>query len=147
MEVRDLIFLSTNIAVTDFSSAVVQTTSQTFGNNSESSLDLQYGMALTNPQPVTLLQVGDLVEGWFSLNHIIAVNLLQYCTGGGFNNWLDAVDASFCGGDSPTLVSGQLFSSFASPHSREFLFQDGIYPDTKPGGFDGKALPRKRVSM
>ena len=34
-------------------------------------------------------------------------------------------------------VSGQLLSSLASPNSREFLFQDGIYPDTKPGGYNG----------
>jgi hypothetical protein len=63
MAVRDLIFLSTNIAVTYFSSAVIQTTNQSFALNAESSLDLEYGMVLTNPQPVTLLQVGDLVEG------------------------------------------------------------------------------------
>ena len=68
-------------------------------------------MALTNPQPVTLLQVGDLVEGRFGLNLIIAAQLRYYYTGGGFNNWLDAVDASYCGGDDPTQVSDQLFSS------------------------------------
>jgi len=59
-------------------------------------------MSLTNPQEITLLQTGDLVEG------------------AGFDNWLDAVDGSFCtfeGGDDPT--------------------QDGIYPDPLPGGFDG----------
>jgi len=59
-------------------------------------------MGLTNPQPITLLQTGDIVEG------------------AGFDNWLDAVDKSFCtfqGGDDPT--------------------QDGIYPDTLPGGFTG----------
>ena len=46
-------------------------------------------MSLTNPQPTTLLQTADLVEG------------------AGFDNWLDAVDASFCtfeGGDDPTQV-------------------------------------------
>ncbi|KAH9176550.1 subtilisin-like protein [Lactarius sanguifluus] len=69
--------------------------------NGESDLDLEYAMALTNPQPITLLQTGDLVEG------------------AGFDNWLDAVDKSFCtfqGGDDPN--------------------QDGIYPDTLPGGFN-----------
>ncbi|KAF8158454.1 subtilisin-like protein [Crassisporium funariophilum] len=81
--------------------AVVQTTEQSFNFNGESSLDLQYGMGLTNPQPVTLLQTGDLAEG------------------AGFDNWLDAVDASFCGGDDPN--------------------QDGIYPDPLPGGFKGPA--------
>lgn len=47
-----------------FSEAVVQNTSQGFNYNSESNLDLQYGMTLvTANQPVTLYQVGDLVEG------------------------------------------------------------------------------------
>ena len=60
-------------------------------------------MTLVNPQPIQLLQTGDLVEG------------------AGFDNWLDAVDASFCtfdGGDDPE--------------------QDGIYPDPLPGGFNGE---------
>ena len=74
----------------------------------------------------------------FSLNFIIAVNLLNYYTGGGFDNWLDAVDKSYCGGDDPTQVSGQLFSCLASLHNREFLFQDGIYPDPAPGGYHGR---------
>ncbi|KAF8990005.1 subtilisin-like protein [Cyathus striatus] len=82
--------------------AVVQTTNQSFDFNGESDLDLEYAMTLTAPQPITLLQTGDLVEG------------------AGFDNWLDAVDASFCtfeGGDDPE--------------------QDGIYPDPLPGGFKG----------
>lgn len=40
--------------------------------------------------------------------------------GASFNNFLDAIDGSFCtyeGGDDPT--------------------QDGIYPDTQPGGYTG----------
>ncbi|KAF8817089.1 subtilisin-like protein [Phlegmacium glaucopus] len=81
--------------------AVVQTFDQGFDFNGESSLDLQYSMSLTNPQTITLLQTGDLVEG------------------ASFDNWLDAVDGSFCtfeGGDDPT--------------------QDGIYPDPF-GGFQG----------
>ncbi|TFK40519.1 Pro-kumamolisin, activation domain-containing protein [Crucibulum laeve] len=82
--------------------AIVQTTNQSFDFNGESDLDLEYAMGLTSPQPITLLQTGDIVEG------------------AGFDNWLDAVDASFCkfeGGDDPT--------------------QDGIYPDRLPGGFKG----------
>jgi tripeptidyl-peptidase-1 len=43
--------------------AVVQNTEQSFNFNGESDLDLQYGMGLTAPQPVTLLQTGDLFEG------------------------------------------------------------------------------------
>ncbi|KAA1472283.1 hypothetical protein DENSPDRAFT_171643 [Dentipellis sp. KUC8613] len=81
---------------------VAQTTNQSFDFNGESDLDLEYAFALTNPQPLTLLQTGDLVEG------------------ASFNNWLDAVDKSFCtfeGGDDPT--------------------QDGIYPDPLRGGFKG----------
>ncbi|KLO11791.1 subtilisin-like protein [Schizopora paradoxa] len=80
---------------------VAQTTEQGFNENGESDLDLQYGMGLTNPQPVLLLQDGDLVEG------------------GSFNNWLDAVDGSFC--------------TFDGGDNKEF---DGIYPDTRRGGFD-----------
>ncbi|EMD39903.1 hypothetical protein CERSUDRAFT_103818 [Gelatoporia subvermispora B] len=65
---------------------VVQTEDQSFDFNGESDLDLEYGFALTNPQPILLLQAGDLVEG------------------ASFNNLLDAIDASFCtfeGGDNP----------------------------------------------
>lgn len=62
MEVRDLISRELKFAMTKFSSAVIQTTNQSSDFNLESSLDLEYGMALTNPQPVTLLQVGDLVQ-------------------------------------------------------------------------------------
>ncbi|KAI9442325.1 subtilisin-like protein [Lactarius indigo] len=83
------------------STCVVQNISQSFNFNGESDLDLEYAMVLTNPQPITLLQTGDLVEG------------------AGFDNWLDAVDRSFCtfqGGDDPN--------------------QDGIYPDPLPGGFN-----------
>ncbi|KAF9046290.1 subtilisin-like protein [Panaeolus papilionaceus] len=95
--------------------AVVQTQNQSFNFNGESDLDLQYGMALTAPQEITLLQTGDLEEG------------------AGFDNWLDAVDTSFCtfdGGDDPT--------------------QDGIYPD--PAGFNqpescGIVAPPKVISI
>ncbi|KAL1937832.1 hypothetical protein VTO73DRAFT_12852 [Trametes versicolor] len=78
-----------------------QTQRQGFNFNGESDLDLQYAFGLTNPQPILLLQAGDLIQG------------------ASFNNWLDAVDGSFCtfeGGDDPT--------------------QDGIYPDPIPGGFN-----------
>lgn len=57
---------------------VAQTVNQSFDFNGESDLDLEYAMSLTNPQPITLLQTGDLVEG------------------AGFDNWLDAIDKSFC---------------------------------------------------
>lgn len=56
--------------------------------------------SLVYPQQVTLFQVGDDEES------------------ASFNNFLDAIDASYCtydGGD----VSGE----------------DGTYPDTKPGGY------------
>jgi len=82
--------------------AILQTIVENFDFNGESDLDLQYGMALTFPQDVTLYQVGDIVEG------------------ASFNNFLDAIDASYCtfeGGDNPNF--------------------DGIYPDTLPGGFNG----------
>ena len=83
--------------------ASVQTTLQNASFNGESNLDLQYAMGLISPQQVTLFQVGDLVQG------------------GSFNNFLDALDESYCnsgGGDSKD--------------------NDGIYPDTEAGGFDGQ---------
>ncbi|KDQ54115.1 hypothetical protein JAAARDRAFT_136070 [Jaapia argillacea MUCL 33604] len=63
-----------------------QTTYQSFDYNGESDLDLEYAMDLVNPQPVTLYQAGDMVEG------------------ASFNNFLDAIDGTFCtfeGGDDP----------------------------------------------
>ena len=75
-----------------------------FGINGESNLDLQYAMALVGGrQPVTLYQVGDPLEG------------------ASFNNFLDALDGSFCtfeGGDDPS--------------------QDAVYPDPIQGGYQGK---------
>ncbi|KAF8849785.1 subtilisin-like protein [Acephala macrosclerotiorum] len=82
--------------------ATVQTTTQSFDDNGESDLDLQYAIALVYPQKVTLYQTGDAVEG------------------ASFNNFLDALDASYCtsgGGDNPTY--------------------DAIYPDTASGGYSG----------
>ncbi|EJC98371.1 subtilisin-like protein [Fomitiporia mediterranea MF3/22] len=96
----NLVGVSPNLVSID--GGVDQTQQQGFDDNGEADLDLEYAMALTNPQPITLLQTGDLVEG------------------ASFDNWLDAVDGSFCtfeGGDNP-----------------EF---DGIYPDPAPGGFKG----------
>ena len=51
---------------------------------------------------------------------ISALTDARFLVGAGFDNWLDAVDGSFCtfeGGDDPT--------------------QDGIYPDPRPRGFKG----------
>lgn len=84
--------------------AIVQTTNQSFSFNGESALDLQYAMSLVSPQTTTLFQVGDVVSG------------------ASFNNFLDALDGSYCsfdGGDSK------------DPNV------DGQYPDKLPGGFTG----------
>lgn len=81
---------------------IPQTIVQAFRYNGESDLDLEYAMSLVYPQQVTLYQVGDLVEG------------------ASFNNFLDAIDGSYCtfeGGDDPT--------------------QDASYPDPFPGGYKG----------
>lgn len=93
-------------------------------------------MSLTNPQPVQLLQTGDIVEGESSCcNPTI---LTSYCLGAGFDNWLDAVDGSFCtfeGGDDPEQVS----SYVVCPNLNDAeCNQDGIYPDPLPGGFKGE---------
>ena len=45
------------------------------------------------------------------------------CAGASFNNFLDAIDGSYCtfeGDDDPT--------------------QDGVYPDNLPGGYTGMAV-------
>ncbi|TVY80512.1 Tripeptidyl-peptidase sed1 [Lachnellula suecica] len=84
--------------------AIVQTQNQSFSFNGESNLDLQYAMTLIAPQQVTLFQVGDLVSS------------------ASFNNFLDAIDGSYCnfdGGDS------------TDPNV------DGQYPSNLPGGFTG----------
>ncbi|KAH7925917.1 hypothetical protein BV22DRAFT_1010230 [Leucogyrophana mollusca] len=82
---------------------VVQTVNQSFGYNAESDLDIQYASAiLTAKQNVTVYQVGDLAQG------------------ASFNNFLDALDGTYCtfeGGDDP--------------------WYDYIYPDTSPGGWTG----------
>ncbi|KAJ8581127.1 subtilisin-like protein [Rhizopogon salebrosus TDB-379] len=82
---------------------VVQTTNQSFDYNAESTLDLEYGMTLvTKSQNVNLYQVGDIVQG------------------GNFNNFLDALDGTYCtydGGDD--------------------LDEDFIYPDDVEGGYKG----------
>ncbi|KAF3927877.1 Aorsin [Dactylellina cionopaga] len=85
---------------------LVQTTNRSSGYNAESNLDLEYAMSLTYPVPVTLYQVGDIPE--------------QANTS--FNNFLDAIDGSYCtyeGGDDPDF--------------------DGTYPDPLPGGYTGPA--------
>ena len=61
-----------------------QTTDRSFNINGESNLDLEYAMALVNPIPVTLYQVGDAIES------------------GSFNTFLDALDASYCQQNDPT---------------------------------------------
>ncbi|KAG6909284.1 hypothetical protein DXG01_001228 [Tephrocybe rancida] len=114
--------------------AIVQTTNQSFDFNGESDLDLEYAMALTNPQPITLLQTGDIVEG------------------AGFDNWLDAVDKSFCtfeGGDDPDqdlnlVVSSRRPTWSPSPMAktnlrlRQRLHADSVL-STPSSGDDGVA--------
>jgi tripeptidyl-peptidase-1 len=51
--------------------AIVQTSSQSFNFNGESDLDLEYAMGLTAPQPITLLQTGDIVEGYLDLSLLL----------------------------------------------------------------------------
>jgi len=84
---------------------VDQTEDQSFDFNGESDLDLEYGMTLVDPLPVTLYQAGDLVEG------------------ASFNNLLDALDGSFCtfeGGDDPNndgIYPDPLGGGFEGPES------------------------------
>ncbi|KAF9495245.1 hypothetical protein BDN71DRAFT_1506993 [Pleurotus eryngii] len=85
--------------------SVLQTQVQNFAYNGESDLDLEYAMNLVGVQQnITLYQVGDLVQG------------------ASFNNFLDAIDGSYCtfdGGDD--------------------IYQDPHYPNTQTGGWKGAA--------
>ncbi|GKT96345.1 subtilisin-like protein [Colletotrichum tofieldiae] len=79
--------------VTLVGNAVVQTKNQSFNFNGESSLDLEFAMAMIFPQQATLYQVGDLNQG------------------ASFNNFLDAIDGSYCtfegGGSKDPNIDGQ----------------------------------------
>ncbi|KAH7906634.1 peptidase S8/S53 domain-containing protein, partial [Hygrophoropsis aurantiaca] len=83
---------------------VDQQNNKGFSYNGESNLDLEYAMTLvTAKQNVTLYQVGDVYEG------------------ASFDNFLDALDGTYCtydGGDDPS--------------------QDITYPDPNPLGYQGK---------
>ena len=73
-----------------------------FDLNGESNLDLEYAMALVYPLNVTVFQTGDPIAS------------------ASFNNFLDAIDGSYCvyeGGDDKS--------------------QDSVYPDGAPGGYRG----------
>ncbi|KAK2629774.1 hypothetical protein QTJ16_000594 [Diplocarpon rosae] len=84
--------------------AIVQQTNKSFQFNGESALDLEFAMALVAPQQVTVYQVGDIVSG------------------ASFNNFLDAIDGSYC--------------TFAGGDSKDPSI-DGQYPSNQPGGFQG----------
>lgn len=133
--------------------AIVQTIEEDFDFNGESDLDLEvrpdqrlhvvinanfnHSMACHSPirnpynfsRPGILLRVSQLPEA-------VSRSLIQFHPGAGFDNWLDAVDGSFCtfeGGDDPEQVSEDLLL-----YSRLIMEQDGIYPDPLPGGFKGE---------
>jgi len=65
-------------------------------------------MSLVNPLNVSLYQVGDLIQTDYT----------------SFNNFLDALDATYCSGDDYTDNS-------------TLPIVDAIYPDPLPGGFKG----------
>lgn len=76
---------------------IVDQEDQDFGLNGESNLDLQYSMPFVHPLIVSLYQIGDTDMG------------------GSFNNFLDALDSSYCEGSLDPL-------------------QDGVYPN--PRGYN-----------
>lgn len=88
-------------ALNAINGATIESPQRSFAFNGEADIDLGYAMALVNPQNVTLYQVGDRQSG------------------GSFNDFLDAIDGSYCtfdGGDDPS--------------------RDTIYPNPK-GGYQG----------
>ncbi|KAK6069361.1 alkaline serine protease [Seiridium cupressi] len=66
----------------------MQTEVQIAPFNLEPNLDFQYSMALTDPQPVTNIQVGDLYQGG-NFNHMLAAFDKFYC--GSLNSSIDPV--------------------------------------------------------
>ena len=71
-------------------------------------------------QKVTLYQVGDVIGSSCSFFSSLSCDVDGFTADGSFNNFLDALDRSFCtfeGGNDPTV--------------------DGIYPDPAPGGYKG----------
>ena len=101
-----------------------QTIYQGFDYNGESDLDLQYGMSLvTGEQTVTLYQTGDMVEGRIVFRVSFHISNNHCGAGASFNNFLDAIDGSYCtfeGGDDPS--------------------EDATYPDPIPGGYTGMSI-------
>ncbi|EGG07175.1 putative aorsin endoprotease precursor [Melampsora larici-populina 98AG31] len=91
---------------------IVDQEDQDFGLNGESNLDLQYSMPFVHPLNVSLYQIGDTDMG------------------GSFNNFLDALDSSYCEGHLDPL-------------------QDGVYPN--PRGYNhrdcGTVKPANIISI
>ena len=108
---------------------MAQTIQEEFDYNGESNLDLQYAMNLVNfvgsKQDVILYQVGDIPQGmhYFLSRYSSATNWRQsLLIGASFNNFLDALDGSYCsfeGGDDP--------------------IQDASYPDAYPNGYHSES--------
>ncbi|KAH0829078.1 putative tripeptidyl-peptidase I [Lanmaoa asiatica] len=105
-----------------YTSSAALSSQEGFDINGESNLDLEYAMNLvTSKQNITLYQVGDLIEGLNSDRITPLMSDLEWAsTGGSFNNFLDALDGSYC-----TFEGGDDTS------------QDGVYPDPRPGGYAG----------
>ncbi|KAK1990611.1 Pro-kumamolisin [Colletotrichum falcatum] len=114
----------TSPIVTLIGNAVVQTQNQSFNFNGESALDLEFAMALIFPQQATLFQVGDLNQG------------------ASFNNFLDAIDGSYCtfeGGDSKDPnIDGQYGSQICGSASPTNVISTSY-------GFNEADLGRKYV--
>jgi len=84
-------------------------------------------------QEVTLYQVGNIPQGicFISTTFAIAVySTFLLHQGASFNNFLDALDGSYCtfdGGDDPN--------------------QDAVYPDTVPNGYPSPSAHRFRAVL
>jgi tripeptidyl-peptidase-1 len=76
---------------------------------------------VTGKQNVTLYQTGDMVEGRMRIRENDINILLTSSTGASFNNFLDAIDGSYC-----TFEGGDDYT------------QDAQYPDPYGGGYEGR---------
>ncbi|KAK4495689.1 hypothetical protein PRZ48_012957 [Zasmidium cellare] len=80
-------------------------------NTGESDIDMDIAFSLVYPQTVTLYQVDDLNNGEVD----------------GFNNFLDALDGSYCSYTAYGLTGN------TAPY-------DSVYPDPAPGGYKGQVM-------
>ncbi|KAL0577149.1 hypothetical protein V5O48_004825 [Marasmius crinis-equi] len=107
---------------------VAQTDNQGSEFNAESDLDLQYSMGLVNPQPISLLQTGDILQGAVCFFYYTSSTILD-------PEIMKAADLTI----GLTQSTAHFLRQLKPPIGGDDLSQDGLYPDPLPGGYKGKS--------